>query len=411
MDTHTADSEDIHVKTIILLGDGMADEPVGELGGKTPLEVAHIPVMDSLASRGELGMARTVKKGFPPGSDVANMAVLGLDPSTCYTGRAPIEAVSMGVDLRADDTAFRINLVTISSRDGRHVMEDYCSAHISTEEARVLIEDLRAIVDDKPAIVMYPGIEYRHLMVINGYDRPGLRTTPPHDITGEFIEEYLPNDPQLVDIIHRSMSLLEDHPVNRSRRERGTRPATSLWPWGEGKAMQVPTLLDEHGVSGAMISAVDLLKGLGKLRGMEVIDVPGATGWIDTNYEGKAEAAVGALKRHDLVYVHVEAPDEAGHGGFIDKKIKAIEDFDTRIVGHILSRMEAGGTPFRMLVMPDHPTPICKKTHTDDPVPFIIYDSAGRSVHERRFTEHDARMTGLFVEEGFSLLGRLLKRS
>ena len=399
------------MKTIILLGDGMADEPVSELGGKTPLEAAHIPVMDSLASRGELGMARTVKKGFPPGSDVANMAVLGLDPGACYTGRAPIEAVSMGINLRADDTAFRINLVTISTENSRLVMEDYCSDHISTEEAHVLIKDLRRIVDDNPAIAMYPGIEYRHLMVINGYDRPWLKTTPPHDITGECIDEYLPNDPQLVDIIKRSMAFLKDHPVNRSRKENGKRQATSLWPWGEGKAMQVPTLMEEYGISGAMISAVDLLRGLGKLRGMEVIEVPGATGWIDTNYEGKAEAALDALNRHDLVYVHVEAPDEAGHGGYIDKKIKAIEDFDARIVGHILSGMEEHRTPYRMLVMPDHPTPICRKTHTADPVPYIIYDSTSPSSHERRFTEHDARGTGVFIEEGFSLLGRLLERS
>ncbi|HPI91782.1 MAG TPA: cofactor-independent phosphoglycerate mutase [Deltaproteobacteria bacterium] len=399
------------MKYIILLGDGMADEPLKELGGKTPLEVARTPVMDRLACRGELGMARTVKEGFPPGSDVANMAVLGLDPGTCYTGRAPIEAVSMGIDLSRDDTAFRINLVTIDSTQSHPVMEDYCSGHISTEEARILIKDLRRIADDRPAIAMYPGIEYRHLMVIHGYDRPGLKTTPPHDITGERIEPYLPNDPMLVDIINRSMMFLKDHPVNRARLEQGKRPATSLWPWGEGKAMQVPTLRDEYGLSGAMISAVDLLKGLGKLRGMEVIDVPGATGWIDTNYEGKAEAALDALSRYDLVYVHVEAPDEAGHGGYTDKKIQAIEDFDARIVGHIIERMELNGIPSRVLVMPDHPTPISKKTHTSDPVPYILYDSSRPSAHDRRFTEDDARKAGIFIEEGFTLLGRLLEKS
>lgn len=397
------------MKTVILLGDGMADEPVAELDGKTPLEVAHTPFMDTLASRGELGMARTVKDGFPPGSDVANMAILGLDPGTCYTGRAPIEAVSMGIDLHADDTAFRINLVTISPGRGGLVMEDYCSEHISTEEAHVLIHDLCSIAKDNLAVSMYPGIEYRHLMVIRGYGYPGLRTTPPHDITGERIEQYLPNDPFLVDIIERSMTFLKDHPVNRSRIDRGKRPATSLWPWGEGKAMQVPTLMEEYGISGAMISAVDLLKGLGKLRGMEVIEVPGATGWIDTNYEGKSEAALDALVRHDLVYVHVEAPDEAGHSGYLDKKIRAIEDFDSRIVGYILGRMEKSGIPFRMLVMPDHPTPIRRKTHTADPVPYILYDSTCTAMHDRRFTEADAGRTGMYVEEGFSLLGKLLK--
>jgi 2,3-bisphosphoglycerate-independent phosphoglycerate mutase len=398
------------MKYLILLGDGMADEPLEALQGKTPLEVARTPVMDGLASKGELGMARTVKKGFPPGSDVANMAVLGLDPGACYTGRAPIEAVSMGVALSPDETAFRINLVTLSDQDGKTVMEDYCSGHISTEEARVLITDLRQIVRDNPAIAMYPGIEYRHLMVVKGYEGSGLKTTPPHDITGEHIDGYLPNDPLLVDVIHRSMAFLKDHPVNRARTEKGLRPATSLWPWGEGKAMLARTLQEEYGISGAMISAVDLLRGLGRLRGMEIIIVPGATGWIDTNYEGKARAALDALTRHDLVYVHVEAPDEAGHGGYLDKKIQAIEDFDARIVGAIVQGLQDSATPFRVLVMPDHPTPITKKTHTADPVPYILYDSTTEVNTVRGFTEKDARASGLFVEEGYTLLGRLLGR-
>jgi 2,3-bisphosphoglycerate-independent phosphoglycerate mutase len=398
------------MKYLILLGDGMADEPLEALQGKTPLEAARTPVMDGLASRGELGMTRTVKKGFPPGSDVANMAVLGLDPGASYTGRAPIEAVSMGVALSPDDTAFRINLVTLSDQDGITVMEDYCSGHISTEEARVLITDLRQTVGDNPAIAMYPGIEYRHLMVVKGYDRAGLKTTPPHDITGEPVDQYLPNDPLLVDVIHRSTAFLKDHPVNRARREKGLRPATSLWPWGEGKAMQARTLQEEYGISGAMISAVDLLRGLGRLRGMEIIVVPGATGWIDTNYEGKARAALDALARHDLVYVHVEAPDEAGHGGYLDKKIQAIEDFDSRIVGAIVQGLQDSSTPFRVLVMPDHPTPIAIKTHTADPVPYILYDSTRQVDTQRGFTEKHARASGLFVEEGYTLLGRLLGR-
>lgn len=399
------------MKNIILLGDGMADEPLAELGGRTPLEVAHTPVMDLLSSTGELGMVRTVKEGFPPGSDVANMSVLGLDPSSYYTGRAPIEAVSMGVDLRPDDTAFRINLVTITPKDGRLTMEDYCSEHISTEEAHELIMNLRRIVSDNPDIAMYPGIEYRHLMVIHGYRKPGLRTTPPHDITGETIDGYLPNDPLLVDIINKSMAFLKDQSVNTKRKESGKRQATSLWPWGEGKAMQVPTLQEEFDISGAMISAVDLLKGLGKLRGMEVINVPGATGWIDTNYHGKAEACLDALKRHDLVYVHVEAPDEAGHGGHLKEKIRAIEDFDSKIVGHVFDSLKAAGSPFRLLVLPDHPTPISKKTHTPDPVPFVLYDSTMKNENPSVFTEHDALRSGLFINEGFRLLGRLLKKT
>jgi len=399
------------MKNMILLGDGMADEPLAELGGKTPLEVASTPNMDLLAAQGELGMVRTVKKGFPPGSDVANMTVLGLDPSRFYTGRAPIEAVSMGVDLHPDDTAFRINLVTIAPKDGKLTMEDYCSEHISTEEARELIINLRQIVGTTPGIALYPGIEYRHLMVIHGYRNDTLKTTPPHDITGEEIDPYLPNDPALVDIINKSMAFLKDQGVNARRRELGKRQATALWPWGEGKAMQAPTLQKEFNISGAMISAVDLLKGLGKLRGMEVIQVPGATGWIDTNYLGKAEAAMDALKRHDLVYVHVEAPDEAGHGGHLKEKIQAIEDFDSKIVGHILAGMKAASPPFRMLVLPDHPTPICKKTHTPDPVPFVLYDSTRDLCKRLVFTENDARNSGLFVDEGHTLLGKLLDKS
>lgn len=397
------------MKSIILLGDGMADEPLAELGTRTPLEVAHTPFMDSLASQGELGMVRTVKKGFPPGSDVANMTVLGLDPSQYYTGRAPIEAVSMGVDLAPEDTAFRINLVTITPKDAHLIMEDYCSDHITTEEARELIVNLSQIVADNPAIAMYPGIEYRHLMVIHGYHIPDLKTTPPHDITGERIDQFLPNDPVLVDIINKSFAFLKDQPINAQRKKMGKRQATSLWPWGEGKAMQVPTLQKEYTISGAMISAVDLLKGLGRLRGMEVINVPGATGWIDTNYIGKAEAAIDALNRHDFVYVHVEAPDEAGHGGHLKEKIKAIEDFDSKIVGHILDRLNTSNASFRLLVLPDHPTPICKKTHTSDPVPYVLYDSTQATNTRRCFTENTARSTGIFIEEGHTLLKRLLK--
>ncbi len=398
------------MKTLILLGDGMADEPLEELMGKTPLDVAHTPYMDKLATRGELGMVRTVKAGFPPGSDVANMSVLGLDPSLYYTGRAPIEAISMGVDLHEDDTAFRINLVTLTHRERGLIMEDYCSDHISTQEARELIDALRVLVEQYEQIHVYPGIEYRHLMVIRGFENKALHTTPPHDIIGEYIDKFLPNDELLTKLTHDSMKLLKDHPINLGRRKQGKREATAIWPWGEGKARRNPTLQDEYGISGAMISAVDLLKGLGKLRGMEVITVPGATGWIDTNYIGKAQAALEALSRHDLVFVHVEAPDEAGHSGLIREKIQAIENFDEMIVGHILTNIESQDIPFRVLFLPDHPTPIAKRTHTSDPVPFVIYDSTDTKNNPWRFTEKDAGETGLFIEEGCSLLGRLLQK-
>ena len=389
----------------------MADEPMEDLGGKTPLDVAHTPYMDKLAARGELGMVRTVKPGFPPGSDVANMSVLGLDPGQYYSGRAPIEAISMGVSLLDTDTAFRINFVTLTHREKGLIMEDYCSDHISTQEAAELIDALKDLVDHYDGINVHPGIEYRHLMVIRGFENRELKTTPPHDIIGEYIEEFLPKDDLLTTLITESMKVLKDHPVNLARRKQGKREATAIWPWGEGKVRKIPTLQDEYGISGAMISAVDLLKGLGTLRGMEIINVPGATGWIDTNYIGKAQAAIEALSRLDMVYLHVEAPDEAGHGGLIREKIQSIENFDEMVVGYILTNLEAQDIPFRVLFLPDHPTPLAKRTHTSDPVPFVIYDSTDTRNNTLRFTEKDAGQTGLFIEEGYSLLSRLIKKS
>lgn len=398
------------MKTIILLGDGMADYPLPELGGKTPLEAAHTPHLDRITAAGVLGMVKTVKDGFPPGSDVANMSVLGLDPSLYYSGRAPIEAVSIGVKLGTDDTAFRINLVTIAPGPDGPVMEDYCSGHISTEEAGELIDALRPTLTKLPGVDVYRGVEYRHLMVVNGFANPNLKTTPPHDILGQPIAAYLPNDDFLRRVIDASAEVLKDHPVNRARRQKGKRPATSLWPWGEGKGLTVPTLQDEFGISGAMISAVDLCKGLGIMRGMEVLEVPGATGWIDTNYTGKAEAALAALNRHDLVYIHVEAPDEAGHGGLIKEKVQAIADIDAQVLGALLSRLDAAGHPYRILCMPDHPTPIARRTHTAEPVPFLVYESNRPGQHAgRRFTEAEAAATGVFIADGCTLLARVLK--
>lgn len=387
----------------------MADEPVEELGGKTPLEVAYTPYMDKLAARGEFGMVQTVKSGFPPGSDVANMSVLGMDPAKYYSGRAPIEAISMGVNLHEDDTAFRINLVTLTQRENGLIMEDYCSDHITTQEAGELIEALRVLAGKYERTAVYPGIEYRHLMVIRGFENRMLQTTPPHDIIGEYIDKFLPNDEFLTTLIHESMKILKDHPINIARRKLGKREATAIWPWGEGKIQKIPTLQEEYGLSGAMISAVDLLKGLGILRGMEIINVPGATGWIDTNYLGKAQAAIDALAHVDIVYVHVEAPDEAGHAGLLREKIQAIENFDEMVVGYILTNIESMDIPFRVLFLPDHPTPIAKRTHTSDPVPFVLYDSTNTRNNTWKFNEREAGETGLFIEEGYSLLGRLLQ--
>lgn len=396
------------MKTIILLGDGMADEPLEELGGKTPLEAAQTPFMDKLASRGEMGIVRTIQPGFPPGSDVANMAIMGLDPGKYYTGRAPIEANSMGVKLRQDDTAFRINFVTLSRRESGFIMEDYCSDHITTKESGELIEELKASLPLPETIQLYTGVEYRHLMVIKEFDNPDLTTTPPHDIIGEHTDAYMPNDELLMKLINDSMDILKDHPVNLQRRKQGLREATAIWPWGEGKGLNVPTLQEEFQIQGTMISAVDLLKGLGILRGMEIINVPGATGWIDTNYLGKAKAAIEALSRVDVVYVHVEAPDEAGHAGLTHEKIQAIENFDKMVVGYTLTSLEAQDIHFRVLFMPDHPTPIAKRTHTADPVPFVIYDNRNPQINSWKFTEKEARNTGVFLEQGHALLKRLL---
>jgi len=400
------------LKNIILLGDGMADNPIKELSDKTPLEVAHTPHMDRLTSRGTLGLVRTVKPGFPPGSDIANMSVLGLDPNIYYTGRAPIEAVSMGVDLEEGDLAFRINLVTLAQKETGLIMEDYCAGHISSQEARELIDALKDSLKQNPEIRLYHGIEYRHLMVIKGYNsstKGKLKTTPPHDITGEYVEEHLPTDALLKRLIQDSSAVLKDHRVNIDRRKQGKREATAIWPWGEGKACTIPTLQEEYGIKGAMISAVDLLKGLGMLRGMEIIDVPGATGWIDTNYTGKAHAALDALTRADLVYVHVEAPDEASHGGLIKEKIDAIEAFDRMVVGTIITGLESQHLPFKVLLMPDHPTPIATRTHSSDPVPFAIYDSRNTRNNNCRFSEKDAKKAGLFIEEGHTILKRFLE--
>jgi 2,3-bisphosphoglycerate-independent phosphoglycerate mutase len=398
------------VKYIVILGDGMADYPIDTLGGKTPLEAAFTPNIDALAAKSTLGMVKTVKDNFPPGSDIANMAVLGLDPSRCYTGRAPIEAVSIGVDLADDDTAFRINFVNLVKGDEGDVMNDYSAGHISTGETGELIRDLKPILMEKhPEISIYHGVEYRHLMVIKGFNNPDLKTTPPHDIAEQAVGQYRPNDDLLINVIDESTAALKDHQINTTRKEEGKKEATCLWPWGQGTRMKVPTLKEEFNITGAMISAVDLLKGLGKLRGMDIVDVPGATGWIDTDYEGKANAALEALKTHDFVYVHIEAPDEAGHGGYLKEKVKAIEDIDSRLMSIVLAGLDRAGEPYRLLFMPDHPTPIAKKTHTPEPVPFLLYDSREHKSVPQRFTENDARASGLFIEKGYTILKMLLE--
>ncbi|NMC74201.1 MAG: cofactor-independent phosphoglycerate mutase [Geobacteraceae bacterium] len=399
------------MKYIILLGDGMPDESIEALGGKTPLEYASTPFMDSMAKKGRLGLARTIPPGYPPGSDVANLSVFGYDPRTCYTGRSPLEAASMGVQLGPDDVAFRLNLVNLHTSNGTISMGDYSAGHITTEEGGELVESLAQELGGGE-FEFYPGVSYRHLLVWrNGKEK--LELTPPHDISGKCIDAYLPKgdgSDVLLRLMERSRDILSGHPLYRKRQEAGKTPANSIWLWGHGKAPRMVTYRERFGLSGAVISAVDLVRGIGVYAGLEVIRVPGATGYIDTNYQGKAEAALEALKRLDFVYLHVEAPDESSHSGSIENKIRAIEDFDAKIVGPISEGIREFGE-YRILCTPDHPTPIRLMTHTADPVPFIIYSGeADVSPEVAGYDEKSARKTGLFLEEGYRLMEMMLGR-
>nr|QNO49774.1 2,3-bisphosphoglycerate-independent phosphoglycerate mutase [Methanosarcinales archaeon ANME-2c ERB4]QNO50126.1 2,3-bisphosphoglycerate-independent phosphoglycerate mutase [Methanosarcinales archaeon ANME-2c ERB4] len=352
-------------KYIILLGDGMADVPLPELGGKTPLEHADTSNMDYIAKHGRCGLARTVPPGMPAGSDIANMSVLGYAPEKYYTGRGPLEAASMGVTLAEGEIAFRCNLITVA--DG--VIADYSAGHITSEEASVLIESINDSIPEG-CICFHAGISYRHLMVTDGVGASAV-CMPPHDVLGEPMESHMPVDEEcdlLSDLIRGSARVFRGHWVNEARIRAGKNPATHIWLWGQGGAPSFPSFKEMFGITGSMISAVDLLKGLAIYAGMDVIEVPGATGYLDTNYAGKADYAVKALEDHDFVYVHVEAPDEAGHAGDVYAKVQAIEDFDEKVVGRVLDRC----SDCVIMVLPDHPTPIPLRTHTADPVPFAI---------------------------------------
>ena len=386
------------MKYIILIGDGMADSPIAELGNRTPLEAANTPNMDALAGSGSFGLFRTVPDGYSPGSDVANLSVLGYSPAKYYTGRAPLEAASIGVKLGPTDIAFRCNLVTLVEKDGSTIMGDYSSGHITTEDAAGMIPDLDRALQPE-GVRLYLGTSYRHLMVWKDGEK-ALKTTPPHDISDKVIDDYLPRGERaekLVRLMMLSQGVLKDHPVNRQRIAAGKKPATSIWLWGQGSAPAMPTIKERFGVDGAIISAVDLMKGIGIYAGLEVIKVPGATGYIDTNYEGKAQAALKALESKDFVCVHVEAPDEAGHNGDLKDKMRAIEDFDSRIVGPVLKGAEKFGE-FSVMVLPDHPTPIAIKTHTRDAVPFVLYRS-GQKGSPVKYCEKNAMATGLLADD------------
>ncbi|MFZ5775535.1 MAG: cofactor-independent phosphoglycerate mutase [Thermodesulfobacteriota bacterium] len=401
------------MKYVILVGDGMGDRPIAELAGKTPLMVANTPAMDRVASQGELCLLRTVPEGFPPGSDVANLSLLGYLPAECYSGRAPLEAASLGVDLAPDELAFRCNLVTLRfEQDGRVFMEDYSSGHIGSDEARVLVEALQAEAGTE-RLHFHPGVSYRHLLVHKGA-AAGLVTVPPHDHTGREVTEYwqrYQQFPHLREAFAKAMGLFADHPVNLARQAKGLNPANGIWLWGEGKAPAMTSIPERYGVSGALISAVDLLKGIGVYAGLEIINVPGATGYLDTNYAGKATAAVEALDRHDLVFVHVEAPDETAHQGHLQNKIQAIEDFDQRIVAPILAALEQSGQEFRLVVAMDHFTPIAIKTHSAEPVPVAFYDSRRPTPGSGLpYDEASAAGIGALIENGDQFFRKVLAR-
>jgi len=399
------------MKYVVLIGDGMGDYPLEELGGKTPLQAASTPAMDFLACEGELGLVKTIPPGFEPGSDVANLSILGYDPASCYTGRGPLEAGSMGITLSPDDVAFRCNLVTLDfMADGRVVMVDYSGGHISTEEARVMVADIGREVKVN-GLTLYPGVSYRHLLVwAEGKEK--LATVPPHDHTGKDVTAHwgvYEHDPNLINWIAQVLIILRDHPVNERRVKEGKKPANAVWLWGQGRMPYMPKFAERFGIKGAIISAVDLLKGIGVYAGLEPITVPGATGYLDTNYQGKAEYALAALKEKDLVVVHVEAPDEASHGGNLEEKIKAIENFDRKVVQVVIDGLAEFGE-YRVLVVTDHYTPISVKTHVSEPVPFAIFSSNRRGrTREAGFNEVSAKETGLFIRDGFKLMEKFIR--
>ena len=400
------------MKYAVILCDGAADTPVPELGGKTPLEAAHKPNIDALASCGEMGMVTTVPKNLPPGSDVANLAVFGYDPQKYYTGRSPLEAMSMGVHLELTDTTFRTNVVTLSD-DERYedkTMIDYSSDEITTEESSQLIAAVNeALRTDE--YEFFSGISYRHLMVWHN-KKNDFSLTPPHDISDRKITDYLPKDKTILNLMKKSYDILKNHPVNLDRIKRGLRPANSIWIWGNGTKPNLDTYAEKFGIRGAVVSAVDLIKGIGVCAGLDVIDVIGATGNVHTNFDGKAEAAIRALRSgDDFVYVHLEAPDEAGHRHEIENKVKAIELIDEKIVAPIVAALRADGEDFAMLIMPDHPTPLAIRTHTSDPVPYIIYRSGNcTNGSVRIYSEKEAAKTGIVTEHGYTLMNKLLGR-
>lgn len=399
------------MKYIIVLGDGMADEPLECLEGKTPLEYADTPALDRLAPVSELGMAATIPEGMNPGSDTANLAVLGYNPKLYYTGRSPLEALSIGVDMKATDVALRCNLVTLSEDNRPYeekLMLDHSSGGISTEDAAVLLDAVKEAFEDEE-YRFFVGVSYRHLLLWE--QGRVMELTAPHDILEQAVGQYLPSDTVFRAMMKRSYDILNNHPLNRERAREGKNKANSIWLWGAGTKPALSSFYEKTGKKGVMISAVDLLKGIAIGAGMRSIDVPGATGELDTNYEGKAMAAVQALLMEDadFAYIHVEAPDEMGHQGSAERKVQAIEYLDKRVIRLIAEQMESAGQEFRMLVMPDHPTPIRCRTHVSDPVPYLLYDSRREDGSGLLYSEANGRAAGNFVADGYRMVDKLFE--
>jgi len=399
------------MKYVVVLGDGMADEPLEELGGNTPLGFAQTPMMDALAAQGEIGMVKTVPAGMSPGSDTANLSVLGYDPQVYYSGRSPLEALNIGVQMAEGDVAIRANLVTLSEEEEvyeeKHIL-DHSADEISTQEAEILLKAVQEELQNE-IFQFYVGTSYRHCLIW----KQGMVVplTPPHDIRGKVIADYVAEEKMLLDMQKRSYEILVNHPVNLERKKKGLNPGNSLWFWGAGTKPSLINFEKKFQKKCAMISAVDLLKGIAVGTGMQNITVEGANGGLHTNYEGKAQAALDAMLVDgcDFAYIHVEAPDEMGHQGSIQKKIQAIEYLDQRVIKAVKEGLDASGEAYRMLILPDHPTPICVKTHTGNPVPYLLYDSRNPEKHDWKYNEEEAQKSGKFLEKGHELLGYLFE--
>ncbi|MBP3616558.1 MAG: cofactor-independent phosphoglycerate mutase [Lachnospiraceae bacterium] len=400
------------MKYIVVLGDGMADEPIAEIGGKTPLAHANTPMMDELAGKSVVGLSATIPEGMSPGSDTANLAVLGYNPKKYYTGRSPLEALSIGVPMKDTDIALRCNIVTVSEEDvpyAERTIIDHSSSEISTEDAAVLLEAVKKELQDD-IYSYYVGTSYRHLLI---WDKGQVvPLTPPHDILGKVIGDYLPKEEKLREMMEKSYDILNNHPLNVERAKKGLHKANSIWFWGAGTRPALDSFEEKTGKRGVMISAVDLLKGIAIGAGMKVIEVPGADGTLHTNYVGKAQAAVDALTKdgYDFAYVHVEAPDEMGHQGSLPNKLEAIESLDAKVIRTVVEGMKAAGEEFRLLVMPDHPTPIRCRTHTSDPVPFLLYDSTMERRRIGFYNEEEAKASGILYPEGYKLIDTLFEK-